>query len=192
MPPPWPSAKHFFAVAIPTFIILATLVPVLVFNKPPNITVQYEVIKPETWLVKNPDPNSPGRAKWPLLAHIDIADKISIGFAVVFIYHYDCPDCRQAIPQFEQIHQVLADNIAPVVFIEAPVVVSGAKPLYGPADQNPVKSDTACLSGKLDTSKQWFVKTPLVVLLKDGSCVHYWPDEPPNLEQIEKALAENQ
>jgi thiol-disulfide isomerase/thioredoxin len=193
LPPPWPSAKHFFAVAIPTFIILATLVPVLVFNKPPDTTSQYEVINPQTWLAnKNPDPNNP--TKWPLLAHIDIADKISIGFAVVFLYHYDCPNCRQAIPQFEQIHQVLADNIAPVAFIEIPLVVSppGRKPPYGTADQNPVKPDTACLSGRLDTSKQWFVKTPLVVLLKNGSCVHYWPDEPPNLEQIEKALAENQ
>ena len=186
LPPPWPSVKHFFGVAIPTFFILGTIVPVLVFNKPLDITDKYEVIKPRTWPVgKNSDPNDPA-TKWPLLRHIDIAEKISTGFVVAFLYHYDCPDCRQAIPDFENINQSLAgnDNITGVAFIEIPP--------YGPADKNPVKLDTSCLSGKLDESKTWYVKTPLIVLLKSGSVVHYWPDEPPNREQITEKIAEHQ
>ncbi len=87
LPPPWPSAKHFFGTAIPTFFILGTIVPVLVFNKPPDVTDKYEVIKPEKWLIgKDADPNDPAN-KWQLLAHIDIADKISAGFVVAFLYH---------------------------------------------------------------------------------------------------------
>jgi thiol-disulfide isomerase/thioredoxin len=191
LPPPWPSAKHFFGVAIPTFFILGTIVPVLVFNKPPDVTDKYEVIKPQTWLVgKGADPNDPA-TKWPLLAHIDIADKISTGFVVALLYHYDCPECRQAIPQFEQINQVLSGNDIAVAFIEIPPVVSGVEPPYSPADQNPVKPDTACLSGKLDDSKKWYAKTPLTVLLKNGSCLHYWQEETPNLEQIEEKIAEH-
>ena len=186
LPPPWPSTKHFFGVAIPTFIVLGIIIPVLFFNKPPDTTDKYEVIKPENWPIGNSsDPNNPTN-KWPLLAHIDIADKISAGFVVAFLYHYDCPECRQAIPGFEQINQSLAGtpDITGVAFIEIPP--------YGSIDENPVKPDTTCLSGKLDTSKKWFVKTPLIVLLKNSSCLHYWQEEPPNLEQIEEKIAEHQ
>jgi hypothetical protein len=181
---PWPSAKHFFGVAIPTFLILAAIVPVLVFNKPPDVTDKYEVVKPETWPAgNNADPNDP-TAKWPLLKHIDIADKISAGFVVAFLYHYDCPECRQAIPQFEQINHILSGNGVPVAFIEIPP--------YGPAGENPVKPDTGCLSGKIDESKKWYVKTPLITLLKNGCVASYWQNEPPNLEQITEKIADHQ
>jgi thiol-disulfide isomerase/thioredoxin len=186
LPPPWPSAKYFFGVAVPTFFILGTIVPVLVFNKPPDVADKYEVIKPQTWLAgKNADPNNVA-AKWPLLAHIDIADKISVGFVIAFLYHYDCPECRQAIPDFEQINQSLSGNpdITGVAFIEIPP--------YGSADQNPVKPDTSCLTGRLDTTKTWYVKTPLIVLLKNGSPIYYWQEETPNLEQIGEKIAEHQ
>jgi len=48
LPPPWPSAKHFFGVAMPTCIVLAALVPTLIFNKPPAKTARYEVVDPKT------------------------------------------------------------------------------------------------------------------------------------------------
>lgn len=195
LPPPWPSAKHFFGVAIPTFIILGTLVPVLVFNKPPDVTDKYEVIKPQTWpMGSNLDPNNPVN-RWPLLAHIDIADKISKGFVVAFLYHWDCPDCRKAIPNFEKINQTLMGSegssfeILGVAFIEAPNIEA---PHYGPAEENLVKSDRGYLSGRLDESKTWYLRTPLIVLLKNGVVVHYWHQEPPNQEQIVEQIAKNQ
>ena len=46
LPPPWPSAKHFFSIAIPTFILLGTLVLILILNKPPEKTAKYEAVKP--------------------------------------------------------------------------------------------------------------------------------------------------
>jgi len=52
LPPPWPSAKHFFAVAIPTFILLPSMVLLLVFNKPPDKTESYVVVRPEQWTAK--------------------------------------------------------------------------------------------------------------------------------------------
>lgn len=51
LPPPWPSVKHFFAVAIPTFLFLPALVLILAFNKPPDKTDEYVVVKPEQWQV---------------------------------------------------------------------------------------------------------------------------------------------
>jgi thiol-disulfide isomerase/thioredoxin len=59
LPPPRPSAKHFFGVAIPTFIFLATIVPVLVFNKPPENTPTREVIHPDQWLPVKPKAVNP-------------------------------------------------------------------------------------------------------------------------------------
>lgn len=37
LPPPWPSTKHFFAVVLPSAVIIAALVPTLIFNKPDHI-----------------------------------------------------------------------------------------------------------------------------------------------------------
>lgn len=54
LPPPWPSAKHFFGVAIPTVIFLTALVPVLVINKPPENTPTREVIRPGDWTPVKP------------------------------------------------------------------------------------------------------------------------------------------
>ena len=191
-PPPWPSAKHFFGVAISTFIILGTLVPVLVMNKPADVTDTYEVIKPQTWPIgNNLDPNNPA-SKWPLLKHIDIVDKISKGFVVTFLYHWDCPDCHKAIPDYEKINQTLlgsSPDILGVAFIEAPNVT---EPQYAPEGENPVKPDTSCISGRLDNTKTWYLSTPLIVLLKNGVVVHYWNEEPPNLEKIAEQIANNQ
>ena len=192
LPPPWPSAKHFFGVAIPTFIILTTLVPILVFNKPPDVTDKYEVIKPEIWPIgNNLDPNDPAN-KWPLLAHIDIAEKISKGFIVAFLYHWNCPDCKRAIPDFEKINQTLlgsSPDVLGVALIEAPIP---EEPQYAPEGENPVKPETTCITGMLDNSKTWYMGTPLIALLKNGVVVHYWDKEPPNLEQIGEQIAANQ
>ena len=49
LPPPWPSAKHFFGVAVPTFALLVTIVPVLIFNKPPDVGKDYIVVRHEEW-----------------------------------------------------------------------------------------------------------------------------------------------
>ena len=47
LPPPWPPKGHFFGIAIPTFIVIGAIMPVLIFNKPPDKTDKYEVVRPE-------------------------------------------------------------------------------------------------------------------------------------------------
>lgn len=174
LPPPWPSAKHFFGVAIPTFVLLGVLVPVLVFNKPPEKTDKYILVKPEEWIPSQ---------QWPMLKHIDIADSLRSAVVVALLYHSDCPDCREAIPVYDQLNRDLATNDDAIrfAFIEIP-------PYARPKD-SPIPADTSCLTGKLDSSKKWYIKTPLVVLLQDGSLVKYWQVEVPDLDRILDALS---
>jgi hypothetical protein len=55
LPPPWPHPFHCLAVAIPASLFLGALVPTLAFNKPPDRSEKYVVIKPGNWQV-NPKP----------------------------------------------------------------------------------------------------------------------------------------
>lgn len=216
LPPPWPSAGHFFGVAVPTFTLLPALLMVLIFNKPPEKTDKYEVVRPQDWVKKEPaaatkapvekaadhnkplplpaekpaDQNKPAQPKiirqaeeWPMLKHIDIAESLRSGVVVVLFYHWDCPDCREAIPKYEQINRELAagEGSMRFAFIEIPP--------YGRQEDNPVGPDTSCLKGRLDTSKQWYITTPLVVLIENGSVIKSWQLQAPNLDQIFEAIS---
>ena len=197
LPPPWPSAKHFFGVAIPTFIFLAILVPALIFNKPPEKTDKYEVVHPSDWATVKPvkppaiEANEPNKSivaqgeraqEWPLLKSIDIADSLRSGTAVVLLYHYDCPECREAIPLYEKMSKELGSEAGiRFAFINVPP--------YGTEQENPVPADTMCLKGRLDVGKKWFFQTPLVVLLQDGAVVKSWEGKAPNLDDILNTLA---
>ena len=198
LPPPWPLAKHFFGVAIPTFTLMAVILPVLIFNKPPEKTDTYEVIKPEEWTSQEPPvttqpleeqtgeekPNEPQvseepiREEWPLLKHIDIADALRSGIAVVLLYHHDCPECLEGILQYDRISRELAgsEDEMLIAFIEAPP--------YDPEEDNPIPPGTLCLTGRLDTNKEWLFITPLVVVTVDGSVVKFWEAEVPQLDEI--------
>jgi thiol-disulfide isomerase/thioredoxin len=191
LPPPWPSAQHFFSVAIPTFTFLGILVPVLIFNKPPEQTEKYEVIHPSQWATVKPvnpaaiEANElnkvPAARQWPLLKSIDVADSLRQGIVVALLYHHDCPDCAEAIPQYDKISKEMGSgSTIRFAFI--------AVPPYGTAEQDPVPADTKCLTGKLDASKKWYFQTPVVVLLQDGAVVKSWEGEAPSLDDILNAL----
>jgi len=201
LPPPWPSARHFFGVAIPTFILLPVLVLALIYNKPPEKTEKYEVIRPQEWtkketvtarpVIEKPvDQNKPAQPKiikqaeeWPMLRHIDIADSLHDGVVVVLLYHWDCPNCREAIPKYNKMCGELGGGEGSIrfAFIEIPP--------YGRQEDNPVPPDTTCLKGRLDTSKQWYITTPLVVLTEDGTVIKTWEVQAPNLDQIFEAMS---
>lgn len=222
LPPPWPSAKHFFGVAIPTIIFLAILVPVLVFNKPPETTDKYEVIRPDQWTtvkpvkpVKLPIPDTntvpdanvaavvtppntdankePNKAapvnvqpqnEWPMLKRIDIADSLRSGIVVVLLYHFDCPGCQEAIPQYEKLNKELGGNDGAIKFAFIAV------PPYGDEKLNPVPKDTKCLNGKLISDKKEIMMTPFVVLLQDSAVVKAWEGKAPTLDEILNELSQ--
>lgn len=202
LPPPWPSAKHFFGVAIPTFILLAVLTPTLILNRPPDKTDSYEVVKPEEWTREGPkvekqtseeqiDKQQASREQttqeqpseeWPMLKHIDIADSLRSGIVVVLFYRNDCPNCHEAIPLYDQMSRDLAGNedAMQIAFVEVPP--------YGPQQDSPIPTNTPCLTGKLDSSKKWYITTPLIVVILDGSAIKSWEVQTPSLDDILNAV----
>lgn len=182
IPHTWPSAKHFFSVAVPTSIILPLIVLMLVFNKPPEKTETYEVVKPDQWITEKPTSEQTAAEQptedWPMLKHIDIADSIRSGITVVFFYRHDCSICHEAIPIYDQMARDLSgdeDGIK-IAFIEIPP--------YGPEHDSPIPSDTPALTGKLDAAKEWFITTPLVVIIWDAAVIKSWEVQTPQLDEI--------
>jgi hypothetical protein len=178
LPPPWPSALHFFGVAIPTFIAFSIIIPVLVFNKPPDKTDKYEVIKPAEWIA-----DAQTHKEWPMLKYIDIAGVLKSNIVVVVLYDTECETCHKAIPLYDQMARDMAGNEDAIRFalIEIPPYASGKDDI--------VPADTPCLQGRLDASKKWYAQTPLVVVLADGVAVKSWEGEVPQLEEILASLA---
>jgi len=201
LPPPWPSVKHFFGVAIPTAILLPAIVLISVFNrvpedkiwleKPDNTSVVKPIVKPtvepnDANTAKNPqaEANTPAVAgQVPMLQYIDIADKLNKGIFVVLLYHHNCPNCREAIPKYDKISRELGNDEGSIRFAFVEV------PPYGPADKDPVPADTIALKGKLDTSKKWFFETPVIVLINNGYLLKYWQTNAPELDEILGVLA---
>jgi len=194
LPPPWPSAEHFFGVALPTFVILASIVPVLIFNKverqtpwtqnmpgSQNDSQQDPLHIPDTNETA-PDANqiTVAEQQWAMLEHIDIADSLRSGLVIVLFYHDDCPDCKEAIPVYERYNQMYKGNDLHFAFVEIPP--------YGTEEDNPIPPDTTCLTGRLDTSRKWLIQTPLVVVIADGLFVKSWEGVAPDDSQIFESI----
>jgi len=128
----------------------------------------------------HPDKNTGAEAakKWPLLEHINIADSLKSGIAVVFFHHFDCPDCSQAIPEYDRMARSMIQNKDAIkfAFIEAPP--------YGPPEKNLIPENTPALTGKLDDTKKWLFTTPLVVVTVDGCVIKTWEVDTPDLDTI--------
>lgn len=172
LPPPWPSARHFFGVAIPTFIAFGIIMPVLIFNKPPDKTDKYEVIHPAEWIGE-----AQNHREWSMLKHIDIADSLRSNIVIVVFYSNECDTCHKAIPLYDQMARDMAGNEDSLRFalIEIPPYDS---------KQSLVPADTLCLRGKLYSSKKWYMQTPVVVVLKDGLVGKAWEGEVPQLDDL--------
>ena len=169
LPPPWPSARHFFGVAVPTFIVIVTVMVVLITNKPPDKTDRYEVLKPAEWVVNR---------EWPILEYIDVADSLRSNICVVLLYKSECDDCHQAITLYEQLSRDMSENADSLRF-----ALIELSPYALPAD-NPVSADTTCVQGRVDDDRDWYGKTPIVAVLEDGLLVAAWEQQAPGLEQI--------
>jgi len=167
LPPPWPKAAHFFAIAIPTFILLPTIEYILITNKPPMVSEKYEVIDVKQWA---------NQEVWPLLQYVDIKDQLQNGEWVVLMYHYDCPDCRSAIPEYEKMYNDLKGNNINMAFIEIPP--------YGDENQQLVRPDSEVNRGRVSEAKKWFVQTPVVVVIDNGRVLKVWDGLAPEFDEL--------
>jgi thiol-disulfide isomerase/thioredoxin len=171
LPPPWPNPVHFFAIAIPTFILLPMIEYILITNKPPLKTDKYEVIDTNEWVTQKQN-------LWPMLEDIDIKQQLQSGLWVVLLYHCDCPDCAKAIPKYEEMYKSLKgnENAINFAFIEMPP--------YGDEKQQLVSPDSEVTRGKLNDIKKWFVQTPVVVVLHNGETLKAWQGTAPGLDEL--------
>lgn len=167
-PPPWPKAAHFFAIAIPTFILLPMIEYTLITNKQAKPAAQDWVIKSAT----------EEKTIWPLLNDVDIADEIGKGVWVVFMYHNDCPTCKEVLPAYLEMQKSLAGNEDAInfAFIEMPPYEEGELQL--------IPSDADITRGKLSNRKKWFLETPVVVVLNDGIAVGAYEGRAPEMDEL--------
>jgi thiol-disulfide isomerase/thioredoxin len=138
---------------------------------PAAVTAEGEIIGESKFVVLNPEAWRGKR--FPLLRYIDIGNQLAAGTWLVVLYHHDCPDCREAIPKYEQMAQDIAGqpDILRIALIEMPP--------YADTVHSPVSRDTPCTLGQLNGAKEWFVTTPAAALLSNGSVKRAWEKTPP-------------
>ena len=157
---PLPSRLYFASIFIFGIIILLATLPVLALNVPAQITSSYEVLEPNSWLGK----------PLPIINYIDIGKQLKTGNWLVLFYHYDCPDCINAIEKLNDAKAKIQNANCNVAIIEVPP--------YG----NPM--GTNCVYGQLLDAKEWFITTPATILLKNGTVEQAWQQELPDLGSI--------
>ena len=166
---PSPKTVHLVSVFLLAVICITVTTPILAFNEPAAVTSTYEILEPETWIGK----------QLPILEHIDIKDKISIGNWLLLFYHHDCPDCQKAIVQYDQMARDLKGNedFLQIALIEVP-----------PYGKSLIRNNSTFAVGKLLATKDWFITTPAVVLLDDSIVQYSWEAKTPSFQDIVKFL----
>lgn len=162
----WPSAPQFVTVICISLITLGLSTVILIPNEPARVTSSYEVLEPETWIGK----------KLPILGNINIGESLRKDTWIILFYHDSCPDCIEAIVDYEQIFQnsSIIQNPLKIAFIEVP-----------PYNTDRIVSNTPNLFwGRLENSKEWFIITPSVVILKEGIVVNAWEKLVPASKEI--------
>ena len=168
---PLPSLARFDATVVLGLVLLGTTSPILALNKPAIVTSKYEILEPKTWIGK----------ELPLLPYIDIADQLKKGTWLVLFYHWDCPDCRKAIPQYQRVAYDLARKAG------SPRIAFVEMPLYG---ERPLPKDPAYATGRLASTKEWFATTPMTVLLHARRVERVWEEEVPDFRTVRTGLRE--
>ena len=128
--------------------------------EPSTLSPHGEIIGQDTVVVLEPE-GWHGK-RFPLLDHIDIGEHLKVGTWVVLLYHHDCPKCQDVIPAYlERARDLSASANAPrIALIDVPkygppVITSRGNPVYG----------------RLNNKREWFVQTPVEIILRDGIVV---------------------
>lgn len=98
------------------------------------------ILEPEEWI---------GQA-FPIAPYIDV--DLSHGRWTVLLHRHDCPQCQQELPKYEQL--AYEEQVA---LVEVPP--------FGELVHN---SSGAAVSGRLTGEREWFVQTPVEIILENG------------------------
>ncbi len=107
------------------------------------------VLEPETWIGK----------RFPLFSHIEQGGQLARGVWLVLLYHHDCPQCQQVLPNYELLAAKVDEDQRSVALVEVPP--------FGPREGGDL-STSPVHRVKLQDTKDWFVQTPTEIQLTDG------------------------
>ena len=146
---PWPSWARLALYAAFCLIILIPSTIILAQREPALVTQEYEVLMPSEW----------AGAELQVLDRIDVAEIIGYGDWLLFLYHHDCPTCREAMPAYQEFARQLGNGggFLRTAFIAIP-----------PVDPEMIEPDSAWVLGELDAKKRWFAQTPVIAIISDG------------------------
>lgn len=117
---------------------------------------EFVLLEPKRWLDK----------RFPLVSQIDIGDQLTTGSWVVLMYHHGCPTCQKVTAKCSElaITRQASANAPRVALVEIPPFERS-----NPVDRHHVKY--GWLHGKLNETREWFVETPVLIVLRDGSVI---------------------
>ncbi|MDA0657215.1 MAG: hypothetical protein O2931_00605 [Planctomycetota bacterium] len=98
------------------------------------------ILEPETWL----------NQRCPILDHIETAEDVVHGEAVLVLVRHDCPTCAEKIAEYQRMTSM---GLKRFVLVEVPPFGNNLKHVA---------------SGRLRGDVDWFVQTPAEIFLEDG------------------------
>jgi len=115
------------------------------------------LLEPNEWL---------GR-RMPLLPYVKTTENLGAGTWMVVLIHLDCPKCQAVLPTYEEMARDWKERgLSSRVVV---VVVPAGRP-EGARDGIP-PLDSSCTHGRLSDEREWFVQTPTVIKLEEGTVV---------------------
>jgi hypothetical protein len=150
------AAAFVLAAGVPAAILAARYEPAL-------LTPEGEIVGDESVVLLEPE-------AWvgqpcPILAHIDIGRELAQGQWIVVLYHHDCPHCQERVPEFDREARAEAERagISRTAMVELPP--------HAPPGQSLLPPDSPCARGLMSAARDWFVETPVTLVLKEGIVV---------------------
>ena len=150
----------FLVIGCPAFWAMASYRPALVESGGRIIGDSNVILlEPEKWIGK----------PLPIAAHIDIGPQLNAGLWILLMHRHDCPECQDAIPQYRE----LAQDLSRVA--DSPKIALIAMPPHG---TSAFESSGQLVEGRLSDSREWFVTTPVEILLRNGKVTGVSTDLP--------------
>jgi hypothetical protein len=96
--------------------------------------------------------------EFPIRDDLSPGVDLSVGQWTVLIYHHDCEECQQALPQYERLAAQIAGDRSDlhVLCLEAPP--------FG----EPLDATSAAKHARLADDREWFVEAPVEIQVSDG------------------------
>jgi hypothetical protein len=115
------------------------------------------LLEPNKWL---------GR-QMPLLPYVKTADDLTKGEWTVILIHWDCPKCQAVLPMYEDIARDWKERRLSSRIVVVIVPVRRAARSFEPIGQR----EGFCTLGHLSDEREWFVETPTLIKMVEGTVV---------------------